>query len=87
MAIPLSEVSGLSVTNLNISPRTKVTVPTIRNKFISRELGFNKSDTNRAAPITDIKEMSAKTEERKENRYSDPRAEIIIPRSVNILVD
>ena len=49
----------------------KVAVPTNRNVLISKELSLNTNETNRAAPITDIRDISANTDERKENKYKE----------------
>lgn len=62
-------------------------VPIKRKILISKAFGLNKNETRSAAPITDISEMSAKAEERKENKYNEAIAEITIPISVNNLVD
>ena len=62
-------------------------VPTMRKALISKVFGLNRNEARSAAPITDISDMSANTEERKENKYKDAIAEIIIPSNVNSLVD
>ena len=73
----------MSVTNFNTKPSTKTAVPTIRKVLISKVFGLNKNEARSAAPITDISDISANTEERKENRYKDAIAEIIKEKCFN----
>jgi len=87
VALGIREVKGLSVTNFNIRPKMKVAVPTNRKVLISKELSLNINETTRAAPITDIRDISANTDERKENKYKEAMADRRIQRSMNILVN
>lgn len=83
----INDVKGLSVTNFKIKPTIKMTEPTIRNVLISNVLGLSVIETTSVAPTTDINDISANTEDKNENRYSDEIAETIIPRRVKSLVD
>ena len=87
VAVGINEVNGLSVINLNTNPRMNTIVPVTRNTCISSLLGLNITDTRRAAPTTDMRDISANTEERNENRYNEPIAETTIPRSMYIRVE
>lgn len=71
--------------NLKIRPRIKVIKPINRKVFNSNLVGLNQKEIKREAPTTESNDIKAKTDDKKENRYKDNRAEIIIPNKVKNL--
>ena len=58
-------------------------VPTIRRALISIvSVLLNTKEMRRDVPIIDIREISANTEDRKENRYKEARVEATRPKSI-----
>ena len=62
-------------------------VPTRRKVLISKLLSFTTNETRSAAPTTDIKDIRANTDDRKENKYNDAKAEMRIPSNMKSRVD
>ena len=62
-------------------------VPTIRNALISVvSVLLNTKEIRRDVPIIDIREISANTEDKKEYKYKEARAEATIPKSIKYRV-
>lgn len=57
----------------------------MRKVLISILLGFNTTEITSPAPITDISEINANADDKKENKYKEAIADTIMPNSVKNL--
>lgn len=80
-------VKGLSVIKLNNNPMIKEIVPEIKKASIIILLYLNTNERNKAAPIIDIRDIKAKTEDKKDTKKKEAKAENIIPNNMYTFID